>query len=164
MSIGTVPDRIDPKKLGLREESVGAEISGKDPSFHYEWKSMDPAHPQYVEKYLRPYEIGRQGVGFFTVAAWEVVKNDEIIQGKKRADDGKGVDTTTRHGRTVLCKLPKSEWIKHETMDRLIDEAQSTMLRPAHSGDRHVAIRGGVVSGSTLDGAHDANIMDITKR
>jgi hypothetical protein len=163
MSIGSVPERIDPKKLGLRSESLGAEISGKDPSFHYEWKSMEPNHPQYVEKYLRPYEIGRADVGFFPVAAWEVVKNEDVIQGKKRADDGKGVDTTTRHGRTVLCRLPNSEWVKHETIDRLIDGAQSKMLAPARQDGSHVSVRGGVVAGNTEDGALDASIANITR-
>lgn len=159
------PDRIDPKKLGLRSESEGSIISGKDPDYEYEFKSMDPTHPQYVEKYTRPHEIGQPGVGFFTVAAWEVVnsKEDPASQGRKRADDSKGVDTTVRHGKGVLCRLHKSEHQKYAAMDRLKDDATMKMLLPSRTDGSHVSTRGGVVVGSTADGALDASIANITR-
>lgn len=162
-----VAERNDPKKVGLRSESEAFKLQGNDPDFHYERKPLDPSHPGYVGKYLRRHEIGNQSVGYLTVEPWEVVERKDSNHPalRKRADEGKDLDTTVQHGGQILVRIHKREYEKYKLIDRLNDEARSKMLR----ADRHVHGRGavshgGLEVGTEASGAADVSPKDILDR
>src|SRR5215204_7654272 len=100
-----VPSRNDaPSGLDLHARSQAHEIAGRDPGFAYEYKSSDPGHPQYFGHFLKRREIGNAVAGFTFVDPWELVHQGEVDQGRKRADDTKGVDTKVTHGTMVLMR------------------------------------------------------------
>ena len=159
-------ERHDPKKLGLRSESETFKLQGFDPNYVYERKSLDEKHPNYVGNYLRPHEIGNGSVGYTTVASWEVVErkdsNHPVL--KKRADEGKDLDTTVQRGGQVLVRLHKDEHAKYKLIDKLNDDARAKMLRTdRQSFGRGSVMRGGVDSGTMADEAANADYRDIIK-
>ncbi len=148
----SVAERNDPRS-GPKpyKGSKASEIQGQEKGFHYEWKSMEAGHPQYVERYLRPYEIGCEATGFWMVDKWEVVHRDSVFQSRKRADDAKAVDTTVINTGRVLCRVKDEEWAKHEAYEQAMDRLRSRQLSaPEKQGDQFVNISGRGAGGSAL--------------
>jgi len=156
-----VPSRNDaPSGLDLHAKSMAHEIAGKDPAFVYEYKSKDPAHPQYFGNYLKRREVGNQVAGFTFIEPWELVHEGDVEQGRKRADDTKGVDTKVTHGSLVLMRTPKANAEKAHLMNARMVELQSTSL---HSNERasiqQTRYGTQVFSGDATSGAHAAPVV-----
>jgi len=156
-----VPSRNDaPAGLDLHAQSRAHELSGKDPNFHYEYKSLDPKHPQYFGNYLKQREIGNQVAKYVFVDPWEVVHQGEVEQGRKRADDTKGVDTKVTHGSMVLMRTPKANAEKVHLMNDRMVNIQSAAL---HSNERNqieqTRFGAQVFSGDVTSGAHAAPVV-----
>lgn len=148
--------------IDVYSRSKAHEIQGKDPAFHYEYFSTDPAHPQYVGERLKKHEIGNPAAGFCMVDPWEVVKEKDVIQGAKRADDTKGLDSTVTHGKMVLCRTPKGNRAKYDEINRR--KAEAVALAAARQQKTYggvVRARAAVHTGFAEDGAGDANFDDV---
>ncbi len=156
-----VPSRNDaPSGLDLHAKSMAHEISGRDPNFVYEYKSADPRHPQYFGLYLKRREIGNQVAGYTFVEPWELVQQGDVEQGRKRADDTKGVDTKVTHGSLVLMRTTAANAQKSHLMnDRLVDIQNDAL----HANERNQIgqTRFGVQvhSGNGASGAFDAPVV-----
>lgn len=164
-----VAERNDPKRVGWYSESESHRLAGKDPEYAYQWFSQDPRHPQFVGNYNREHETGNQAIGFCKVRAWEVVKKTDKDHNagelRKRADDGKELDTTVTHGGLILCRLHRSEFAKYQEGDRKMDAARTRMLSTNNrSYGRGAALTGGVETGTLEDGAADADLGEIINR
>ena len=164
-----VAERVDPRKVGLYSESQSHKLAGRHPDYVYERKATDESHPDYVGKYLRPHEIGDTTVGFLEVGPWEIVHRDDKDHNakllRKRADDGKDVDTTIQHGKLILCRIHKSEFQKYQLIDRLRDEARSKMLSADRASfGRGATMKGGVSTGAMADGHADVDAHEIINR
>lgn len=157
-----VPSRNDaPAGLDLHARSLAHELSGQDPAFYYEYKSTDPKHPQYFGNYLKRREIGSQVTGYTFVEPWELVHQGEgVEQGRKRADDTKGVDTRVTHGSMVLMRTPKANASKTHQMNDLMVDIQGKAL---HSNERkqieQTRYGAQVFSGTLADGAINASVV-----
>jgi len=122
-----------PAGMEVYAESRAYQLRNQDPSFHYQWASKDPAHPQYVGNYLRRREIGNQATGYTIQDPWEVVQEGTVEQGRKRADDGKAVDTSVTNGSLVLIRTPKANAERaHFLNDRMCVVQDAALLK----GDR----------------------------
>lgn len=160
--VPVVPGRSDPPSIDIYSRSKAHEISGKDPSFEYQYFSTDPKHPtSYVGNRLRRHEIGDQSVGYTMVDPWEVVHDNEVQQGKKRADDGKGTDTTVRHADLILCRTPKANAGRYQAINDLrADRSQKMLASGERRGDKFASTKARVRVGYAEDGAHDAGVHD----
>jgi hypothetical protein len=156
-----VPSRNDaPAGLDLHARSMAHEIAGRDPGFVYEYKSTDPKHPQYFGNYLKRREIGNQVAGFTFVEPWELVRQDDVEQGRKRADDTKGVDTRVTHGSMVLMRTPKANADKAHLMNERVVNMQSASLAAGEKNQIERTRYGvKVFSGDMTSGAVDATVV-----
>jgi len=109
-------------------ESRAYQLRNQDPKFAYQWASKDPAHPQYVGNYLRRREIGNQATGYSIQDPWEVVQEGAVEQGRKRADDGKPVDTTVSNGSLVLIRTPKENAERASYLNEKMCDIQDSAL------------------------------------
>ena len=114
--------------LDVYATSRANELQGRNPEFAYEWKSKDPAHPQYAGNYLKRRERGNQIAGYVLLDPWEVVTDGQVDQGRKRADDGKSVDTSTTHGSMILMRTPIANAEKERAMNERMTDIQSKAL------------------------------------
>ena len=156
-----VPSRNDaPAGLDIHSRSMAHEIAGRTPGFAHEYKSADPRHPQYFGNYLKRREIGNAVAGYTFVEPWEVVHQGEVEQGRKRADDTRGVDTKVTHGSLVLMRTPEANAAKERAMKDRMVEIQSAAL---HANERQQIgqTRFGVQvsSGDATSGAFDAPVV-----
>ncbi len=155
MSAPIVPGRNDaPAGINVYSVSKAQELAGRNPDFEYQWVSKHPDHPQHVGNYTQARELGNQLTGYVMQDPWEVVTRGEgVEQGRKRADDGKGVDTTVTHGSMVLIRTPKVNAEKARYIaDRYVDRQADARA----AGERQTAMNGNVRLGamvSTGDGA-----------
>lgn len=156
-----VPSRNDaPAGLDLHARSQAHEISGRDPSFVYEYKSNDPGHPQYFGNFLRRRELGNDVIGFTFVEPWELVHQGEVEQGRKRADDTKGVDTKVTHGSLVLMRTPKANAAKAHLMNERMVAFQDRALQSNERKQIEQTRYGSQVhSGNLESGAHAAPVV-----
>jgi hypothetical protein len=160
--VPVVAPRNDPPKVDIYSRSRAHEIEGKNPGFHYEYFSQDPKHPSYVGNRLRKHEIGDPQAGYAMVDAWEVVHDGEVQQGRKRADDTKGVDTTVTHGGLILCRTPKENHAKYQAInDRRSEQSQRMLTAGEKSGNRFVSLRTRVAAGFGEDGVHETSTSDL---
>src|ERR1041385_572391 len=114
------PPRNDFKTSPLYKNSRALELRNRDPNFVYEWKTTDREHPGFVEPKLAEHEHGTQLGGYVTVDGWEVCHRQtdpRVQQIEARSDQGKSVDTLIRHGRQILCRMPKDEYTKYGVAD-----------------------------------------------
>lgn len=153
-----VPSRSDPKRgYSVYGESRANQIRGMQPGFAYQWFSTDPKHPQYVGNRTRQHEIGNPRTGFLMVEPWEVVDMKTVVQEGKRADQGKGVDSTVKNGSLIFCRLPEYEHGKYEHVNKAVCDLK---MQPLTDGERgggsgaHISTR--VQMGSSTDQAPSA--------
>ncbi len=156
-----VPGRNDvPEGMEIHARSRAGELSGQDPEFAYQWVSKDQRSPQFVERYLRDREIGSPVAGYYTAPAWELVKQGEVKQGQKRADDGKPVDTTLTNGDLVCIRTTKRNAERERLMKDRITEAQAAGLA-SNERKQIEQTRYGVqvYSGDATSGAHAKSVV-----
>lgn len=156
-----VPSRNDaPAGLDLHSRSQAHELSGQDPNFTYEYKSTDPKHPQYFGNYLKRREIGNPVAGYTFVEPWELVHQGEVEQGRKRADDTKGVDTKVTHGSMVLMRTPKANAQKAHLMnDRMVDIQSAALHANERKQIEQTRFGAQVFSGDGTSGAFAAPVV-----
>jgi hypothetical protein len=136
------------------------ELAGQDPAFAYEYKSADPQHPQYFGRYLKRREIGNQVVGYTFVEPWEVVHQGEVEQGRKRADDTKGVDTKVTHGSLVLMRTPRANADKERLMnDRKVDYQDKALKAGERQSIERTRYGAQVFTGDGQSGADNAQVV-----
>lgn len=151
MSAPTVPRRNDPPPgVDVYSRSKAHEISGKDPAFEYQiLEARDDRNPGYLGNLQQPQEITDGRGTYALLDAWVPVETKEVDQGRKRADDSKGVTSQVRHGTGVLCKRPIANKQKREYIDGLKADATAESLSMGErKGDRHVSLRGRVAMGT----------------
>ena len=136
-----VPARNNLKKSPLYANSRANEITNRDPNFVYEWKTTDPDHPSALSNtgQLSDHEYGNSVGGFVAMPGWQVVQraaNDKAAQLAPRSDDGKPIDTVVRHGKQVLCRMPRDEYEKYSVADDAYQEAmERAIYSPERGGD-----------------------------
>lgn len=142
--------------------SKAHEIQGRDPGFEYEYFSTDPTHPSFVGERLKKHEIGNPVAGFCMVDPWEVVKSTDVVQGAKRPDDTKGLDSTITHGKMVLCRTPKANRAKYDEINRR--KAEAVAMATARQQKSYGGVVRNTVSvhtGFAEDGAGGASFDDV---
>lgn len=156
-----VPSRNDaPSGLDLHARSMAHELAGRDPGFVYEYKSSDPLHPHFFGNYLRRRELGNQVSGYVFVEPWELVSQGEVEQGRKRADDTKGVDTKVTHGSLVLMRTTAENARRsHLITDRMVDIQGSALAANERQQMGQTRFGAQVFSGNMESGAHAAPVV-----
>lgn len=127
------------------------DLEGLDPAYRYERFSLDPRHPSFVGRKLNERAIGDDSIGWKVIPdgeGWEVVHRESdprVAQLGIRDDQGKAVDTTIRHGNTVLCRMPKETWAQtYEWADKArVDEDAKRMAtgETEHFGNHQLKAR-----------------------
>jgi hypothetical protein len=164
MTPETVPARKDPPKVDIYSQSRASQLAGHDPNFEYQEFSENPEHPSFIGKKLRDHEYGSPAAGYCMIKGWEVVKRGDVIQGKARADQGAGVDTLIRNGRSILCRLPKDEHAKYALMDnRALDQQAKRLQSMSRSGGQLVGMKETLSMGTMESGAQSADITEMLK-
>lgn len=161
-NVPTVAGRNDPPKgLDVYARSRAHELSRQDPKFDYQYVSRDPKHPQFVGNYLKPREIGNPIAGYVMLDPWEVVHEGETEQqGRKRADDGKPVDTTMTHGSMIMVRTPKANAEKARLMNDRITEKQSAAMSDGERSRTETVLYGAkVYHGNGESGALAQNVV-----
>ena len=161
MAAPIVAERNDsPEGINVYAKSKAHELSEQDPNFSYQYVSLREDHPQFVERYLKPREIGNPVAGFITLDPWEIVRKGEVVQGQKRQDDTKGIDTKVTHGSLTLIRTPKANANRARLMDERMTEMTSKALSTNERGIAPGNIRYGVqvYHGNGESGAGDATI------
>lgn len=156
--VPVVPSRKDPPAgVDIYSRSRANEIQGKNPGFRYEYASVLPDHPQYVGNKLKRHEIGDASVGYCMCDPWEVVPEADVAQGKKRADDTKGIDTAVTHGNLVLIRTTADNHARYEEIKRR--KAEQKPKEGIRS--KYASLRVGLHTGFGEDGAAEASIDDV---
>jgi hypothetical protein len=159
MSAPIVPGRNDaPSGIDVYSTSKAQTLAGRNPDFEYQWVSKNPDHPNHVGNYTQARELGNQLTGYVMQDPWEVVTRGEgVEQGRKRADDGKGVDTTVTHGSLILIRTPKANAEKARFIqDRYVDKQADARS----AGERTTALNGNVRLGARVfSGDGDSGAM-----
>lgn len=153
-----VPSRSDPKQgYSVYGQSRADQIRGMQPGFSYQWFSTDPKHPQYVGNRLKPHEIGNPATGYLMVEPWEVVEAKDVDQGRKRADQGKGSDSSVRNGSLIFCRTTEHERGKYDHINEKMCALQMQPLTDGEKGNAGGApISTKVSLGNSVDTAAEA--------
>lgn len=117
--------RNDQKPIKLSRRSVcGSE--NKIPGFVHQWVSVDPRHPNYIERYLDADEIGDQLTGYCRVEPWEIRLNKRRMNaaGKPkrgdsdapdiRDDQGHPMSAGHRNGNLILIQTTEENYARYE--------------------------------------------------
>lgn len=131
---GEAPKRV-PKRNNLENDGVyrntrAAELMGQDPDFVYERFTENPDSPGYIGARLRRHEYGKPGA-YVMVEPWQVVNEitDPNAQpAERRTDQGVAIDTVSRHGRQITCRIHKSQHAKYAAADEAYLKARERDL------------------------------------
>ena len=123
-----VAPRNDIKSVKIVRERP--DLIGLDPNYVYQRFSLDAKNPGYVERKLNETYVGDDAIGFAVIpdgCGWEMVNRQtdpRVNQLGIRDDQGKALDSSIRHGNTVLCRMPKDVW---EKTYKWADEARTEL-------------------------------------
>jgi hypothetical protein len=139
--IKTVPARKDFKAEPVFTRASIADQAGGRPGYRRQWfHKSDVNHRNYFEKYTRDQHVGDSDVGYCKADAWTVVPSDMAKPGRKRDDDGKGIETALTHGDLICLETPEENarvWDKYKELKTASKE------RALRSGEKSTQVADG---------------------
>ncbi len=159
-----VPKRNDQKSSPLYRNSRATELRGQDPSFVYQWFSENPESPAYIGNKLAPHEFGEANGYKVMIEGWEEChsQTDRKVRAMDpRTDQGKPVDTLQRHGRQVLCRIPKEEFAKYAECEQANQkEKERQLFQPDALRGQHASMTAIVMDGDQDESARTQALIN----
>jgi hypothetical protein len=140
--VPTVPPQNRIAAKPIFKKGAPTDVFGeKEPGFEYQWvERLDPSHPQHVDNYLNPRNIGDQEVGYATMEPWEICSSKrEHFTGNRREDSGKPIDTTITNGSLILIRTTAENYAVAKEYDLL--RQQATAKRLGHRAEDNKTVR-----------------------
>lgn len=124
-----VAPRNDPKPQPVFVKATIADQAGYRKGYVRQWFSTDKDDPRYWGKYTKAHHVGDPGTGYAKAEAWTHVDEADAAPGRKRDDDGKGIDGKLTHGDLVCLETPEDNYAVYREWDRLKDEREAKRLK-----------------------------------
>lgn len=129
-----VPERNDFKKEPVFVKANISDQAGARPGYVRRWfHKDDPKHRSYFEKFTREQLVGDSEIGYCKAEAWTVVEAKHAKPGRKRDDDGRGVETALTHGDLICLETTEENFRIFEKYEELKSDARERALRAGES-------------------------------